>query len=208
MLEEASLHVITTAEEATVRKEPGMVYYNKETDEIKVADTSNVLRKFMASSAALGDVKASILSEAQFTTEMGAGWTLADGKDVTGSDYHTLTTNTTIPDMRGQFLRGKNNGRVDGEENPDGDLAIGVQTTDKLGPMTITGGSHDHRLPQDGGGSSAKVIATGAVSTATPLYTSDFKTEVSSSHSHSVTEASNETAPKNVTVNYFIKINR
>jgi hypothetical protein len=70
----------------------------------------------------VGDIIHSMLTEEQFILENGGGWILADGRDVTGSKYATVTGNTTVPDMRGQFLRGKNNGRLDGEENPDGDL--------------------------------------------------------------------------------------
>ena len=62
----------------------------------------------------------------------GAGWVLADGRSVTGSAYATITGTTAIPDMRGLFLRGKNNGRTDGNKNPDGDLGLGAIQGDQI----------------------------------------------------------------------------
>lgn len=89
----------------------------------------------------LGTVIQSYLNEAQFQAIRGTDWVLMDGRDVTGSDYAALTGNTTIPDARGRYLRGKNNGRSDGNQNPDGDLALGTLQNDEL-----MAHDHDHNL--------------------------------------------------------------
>ena len=76
----------------------------------------------LGSDGAVGDVKSSMLTEAQYQTHFGSEWVLADGRDVTGSDYHTITSNTNIPDLRGTFLRGKDNSRG---LDPDGEKSLG-----------------------------------------------------------------------------------
>ena len=55
----------------------------------------------------VGEIVTSLLSEAQYQGSAGTGWILMDGRDVTGSAYHTLTGNTVVPDVTtaGRFLR-------------------------------------------------------------------------------------------------------
>lgn len=140
-----------------------------------------------SSSVPVGSVIHSLLTEAQFQATMGSGWVLADGRNVSGSAYQSITGNATIPDMRGRFLRGKNNGS---SNNPDGDLALGAYTADKLG-------SHSHGVnwtAANGGVSSGNFIVRG--------------TTAQGSFSNSTDGAgSNETAPKNITTNIFVRIN-
>lgn len=89
----------------------------------------------------VGDVKTSILTEAQFQTVHGTEWILMDGRDVTGSAYHTLTANTTVPDGRGIFLRGKNNGRSTAEGNPSGEVSMGTNQADQLQSFKVGDGT-------------------------------------------------------------------
>lgn len=154
-------------------------------------DVSEISGTSIKDQGKVGDIIHSMLTEEQFIAENGAGWVLADGRDVTGSKYDTLILGGlggNIPDMRGQFLRGKNNGRIDGNENPDGDVALGVYTTDKFK-------SHDHNLQnhavvtETGSGSVGGISSSGN----NYLYRTSFSGD-------------NETAPKNITVNIFIKI--
>jgi hypothetical protein len=63
-----------------------------------------------------------MLTESQFQTVYGSGWILADGRDVSGSAYHTLTGRVTVADLRGVFLRAKNNGRASGGNPAERDL--------------------------------------------------------------------------------------
>lgn len=71
------------------------------------------------STAAIGAIQSALLTEAQFQAQFGSGWILADGRSVLGSKYETITGRSSIPDLRGVVLRGKNNGRNDGGQNPD-----------------------------------------------------------------------------------------
>ncbi len=138
----------------------------------------------------IGAIKNSMLTEAQFQTQNGSGWVLCDGRDVTGSDYDTLTGDTTIPDARGQFLRGKNNGRSDGQENPDGDSALGAAQADAFG---------QHTHVQQG------VASPLSAGPHTVLGSAATGTQTSSQSTQNT--GGNETRVKNITINIFIKIN-
>ncbi|MEN6373758.1 MAG: hypothetical protein ABFD75_03115 [Smithella sp.] len=46
-------------------------------------------------------------------------WVLANGRDIRSSRYGKLSGNTETPDLRGMFLRGLNEGREDGKQDPD-----------------------------------------------------------------------------------------
>lgn len=58
---------------------------------------------------AVGSVQQSFLTEAQFQAQMGPGWVLCDGRDLTSSQpnskWQTVTGSSSIPDCRGRFLR-------------------------------------------------------------------------------------------------------
>lgn len=144
----------------------------------------------------VGDVKQSILTEAQFQSIHGSAWTLMDGKSVVGSQYETVTGNSTLPDARGQFLRGKNNGRSDGQENPDGDLTEGTFQVDEMQ-------GHKHNLDQGGGGG-----AVGGWFVTNNNNLSDTATmgPMISDGVNGTPRNGLETRPKNITVNYFVKI--
>ena len=157
----------------------------------------------------VGSIIHSMLTEAQFQAIIGIKWVLMDGQSVVGSDYETITGDSSIPDGRGVFLRCENNGRSDGDENPDAS-ALGDFQTDEFR-------SHEHR------GFSAQSVGAG---TSVALTTSNYPafeetqgtpnsgyvygirgTAVGSSIGRTSASGGNETRAKNVTVNYFIKIN-
>lgn len=144
----------------------------------------------------VGTIIHSMLSTAQFATEYGDNWVLADGRSVTGSRYASVTGLSTIPDMRGAFLRAKNNG---GTRNPDGDLSLGSYSADKFS-------SHNHGVLQPVSGSGAYC---GGVQVVTPAFNKapNYNTTDGYGHPYSQTLGSNETAPKSITVNIFIRIN-
>lgn len=58
----------------------------------------------------VGEFKWSVLTEEQFQARRGTNWVLADGRDITGSDLANELGITNIPDARGCFLRGLDNG--------------------------------------------------------------------------------------------------
>ena len=137
----------------------------------------------------IGDVKTSMLSEAQFQALRDSSWILMDGRSVVGSGYETITGNTNIPDARGLVLRGKNNGRSDGKENPDGDVALGTFQDHEIV-------SHSHQkilAPQPAGAGNGTPQSSAGSETLRPT-------------SNNAT-GGNETRMRNTTVNFFIKIN-
>jgi hypothetical protein len=149
----------------------------------------------------LAPVGASLLDPVQFAKEAGdpptfalgdSKWTLADGKMVSGTTYAALTANAPIPDLRGLFLRGKNNKRSDGRENPDGDLALGQFQNDQFQ-------DHVHQFNRGGdGGSETTYALTGTRNTGDPRGETNYIT----SGQHGT-----ETRPRSATVNYYIRIN-
>lgn len=149
-------------------------------------DSAEVTGSSVKDQGRVGDIIQSMLTEEQFIAENGAGWVLADGRSVVGSKYATLI-GASIPDMRGQFLRGKNNGRNDGNENPDGEVNPGTFQTSYVGEIT---GLRQGNVSQysTGGNTAGLFYWTGGVNNG---YTY---------------RSGQETRPKNVTVNFFIKI--
>lgn len=136
----------------------------------------------------IGQYLESDLTLAQHQALYGTGWVLADGiTSCVGTTYGTITGRTVVPDARSMILRGKNHSRADAFADPDGDKALGTQTQDKFE-------SHTHTWSN----SSASINAGGNWSANND--------QVFFSENTSAT-GGNETAPKTLTVNIFIKIN-
>lgn len=80
-------------------------------------------------------------TSADFTSEVDDGeWVLADGSSAAGSDWATLTGRTSLPDARGRFLRGKDNGSGN---NSDGDKSLDSYTADSV-VSHVHGMDHGH----------------------------------------------------------------
>ena len=137
----------------------------------------------------IGDVKQSLLTEAEFQAEHDDTWVLCDGRDVIGSDYAILkegdaVTSHNIPDARGQFLRGLD---TSGTVDPDGaGRVLGDSQVDDFK-------EHFHTADHSATGSSP--YGTGPSG---PTWVTGNTSSVGGA----------ETRPKNVVVNMFIKINR
>lgn len=134
----------------------------------------------------IGQYLESDLTLAQHQALYGSGWVLADGvTSCVGTTYGTITGRTVVPDARSMILRGKNHSRADAFADPDGDKALGTQTQDKFE-------SHTHN------------ITGGTTGNAGNMQNSD----CTANNRTGVTQATggNETAPKTLTVNIFIKI--
>lgn len=133
----------------------------------------------------VGAVKWAMLDETQFQAQMGTGWILCDGRSVAGSDYETITGNSTVPDARATYLRFKDNGRG---LDPNGDPALGSFQDDEFE-------SHTHTITP------GVTSDTGAAA--------DGPSQVNDGTIVGETDASggNENRPKTTIMNLFIRIN-
>lgn len=146
----------------------------------------------------VGSIIHSLLTESQFQAIVGTGWIMADGRNVSTSEFASVTGYTTVPDLRGLFLRGKNNGRSAATGNPDGDLGLGTGQDDGFE-------SHFHNI------SGIQLRTEGGSSGPADYYEIDNGTDWSvksfSTGNATVSVGVNETRPKNVTTNIFIRVN-
>lgn len=136
----------------------------------------------------LGEVVASMLDATQFTEVNGSGWVLADGRAVPDTLYAKMVS-PNVPDMRGVYLRGKNYGRESLTGNPEGDLPVGTYQADQMA-------RHAHSTIQMIGDNNIDGVDSSGVHTGDhhnePRQTGEF--------------GGNETRPKSVTVNFFIRV--
>jgi hypothetical protein len=164
---------------------------------------NNLVARLQVSS--VGDVRSSFLTEAQFQSLNGTGWILADNRDVTGSAFHAITGLTTAPDCRGVGLRGKNNGRSDGNQDPAGERALGNFQNDAM-----QGHFHARGLSVNSNGTGGDGRA-GAYGVATInnsfLPGVDHVQDPSTDGVHGNPRTGTETRAKNVAVNFFVRIN-
>lgn len=136
----------------------------------------------------IGSIVPSMMTEVQFQAAASDRWILADGRAVPGTQYAALI-GVNVPDLRGVALRGKNNGLTGSHANPDGDLALGTYQDDQLESHTHTYlYYHFASLGDDSSTAFAEVNKNPSTGTTDPT-------------------GGNETRMKNVTVNYFIRVN-
>jgi hypothetical protein len=167
----------------------------------------------------VGSVVSSTLSESQYRDSAGAGWVLADGRAVPKSKYAQITGGENIPDLRGLYLRGKNNGREDGKQNPDGELAIGDFQESMLANHghSVTDPQHQHDAPTTNGTAGQREVAVNTaggidyVDTAGAVRTGPSSTGITIANNSAQVNAGssmvgNETRPRSATINYFIRI--
>jgi len=140
------------------------------------------------------------------------GWLLCDGMPISRSIYNDLflvigtawgagngTTTFNLPDLRGQFLRGIDNGagtdpdaatRTDKTGNVVGDV-VGSYQADKVGP-------HQHTV-------SLPYVTTDSGNRAAMMVSSNAGPDGDQLHPTSTGDGGPETRPKNAYVNYIIK---
>jgi hypothetical protein len=144
-------------------------------------------------SSCLGCIEQSVLTEAQFQNANGSNWVLCDGRNIVGSRLAQLTGISNAPDLRGEFLRGKNFGRFgDVEES-----ALGDPKGDTVGPHTHFQRYYDPNAPDTPARVGGSILWDGG-----KRFTDGENVFV-----RGVDPANPETRPKNVTVNFFYKIN-
>lgn len=167
---------------------------------------------------AIGDTKHSMLTVAQFQAQYGPGWILADGSTVTGSKYAAVTTSTTVPDLRGLNLRGRNYGRSTSTGNADGDMAEGTYQSDQFNSHTHTQDSHNHSqnphshaLNGDVNGPPASSgnyrLNTGIGTIGEGVLVQNHTATNIATTATNQNSGGNETRSRNATVNIFIRIN-
>lgn len=166
----------------------------------------------------VGSVVYSVLDEAAFQFQNGgpspAVWILADGRNVAGSAYQGLTGSSTIPDLRGVFVRGRNYSRSTGTGDAAGDLSIGTYEGDTFGSHNHAGGDHAHiaRANNSGPGVETRLLSVGpggAVNAggSSVAIDNNINSGIQNSGPIIATEGSPETRPRSVILNAFIRIN-
>jgi len=155
-------------------------------------------------SEAVGSIIACMMTEAQIQAARGVGWIQADGRSIAGSRLALLTGMTTAPDLRGVFVRGKNNGKTGSFSNPDGELALGTYQADQFG-------SHRHNVnaAQNGDYASTKISTADGAAPHIKTASGGAKFNVSGTINPSLTIdpfGDSETRPDCVVVNLFIRI--
>ena len=161
----------------------------------------------------IGTIVPSMLGPSTFAKAVGdldrttSKWVLADGQSIAAtSRYSQLSNKTKTPDLRGMFLRGVNEGRKDGEQDPDdrkpGDYQQDAlqQHGHKTDARKLKWGEFEENDPNAtdlGYTSKGKAHAPiASVTFVTPL--KDAKV---------TTRTAVETRPKNVAVYFYIKVN-
>lgn len=176
---------------------------------------AKIEQRTIADKTPIGAFVQSMLTEAQFQALNGTSWILADGRSIAGTKYAEITGLTNAPDARGLVLRSKNNGRSDGNQNPDGDLALGALQgfgTNTSGTSAASGGLHTHTIRRRNLASfdvqnDLTRLGTGNNLVAVDDNYSGVINQSGSAHSHTISGGANETRMRNLTANTFIKVN-
>ena len=156
-----------------------------------------------ASFFAVGSVQQTFLSAVEFESIMGSEWVLADGRDVTGSLYETITGNTTVPDCRGLFLR-----TVGGNADPTiGGTQSDATASNGLGFVKSDSGGVSAPADLTDLGNNASARAGGGRTDDVLNITRDRPFVSQISDTLSIGSNDSETRPVNITVNTYIKIN-
>lgn len=145
---------------------------------------------------AVGEIFESMLTEVQLQAILGSGYVLCDGRDVTGSKYEEITSSPFIPDARGIFLRNQQGSRSDGVGNVDGNLPIGTLQTDSVVEHSHSIIAAFNIMTFNGGQVSRPLVSTGT-----------WINQLANFQVNIEPTTGNETRPKCVTVNVFIRIN-
>jgi hypothetical protein len=176
------------------------VQFNNPVSEAALSAIGGAINGLLSVILPVGTVVASMLTQTQFNAQVGSGnWKLADGSSSAGTTYQAVTGFSTLPDLRSVFLRGKDNGRG---LNPNGDLALGTFTSDVFA-------SHNHGVNDPGHFHNYDAFRTsgaGATGQAFPSSGNNMTTTTNTTGISIAAAGGNETAPKTVTINYFIRV--
>lgn len=158
----------------------------------------------------IGQMLQSMLTEPQMQALYGTNWILADGRSVIGSTYASITGATNAPDARGLFLRGKNNGRLDGNEDSAGERALGAYQADDLQEhrhWTASFNNTNNENSVTGVGNLNSIATTGGTSGSSNVERYELRFNAREADTLQTSNTGGlETQPKNLAVNTFIKI--
>ena len=137
--------------------------------------------KFNSSSSQIGEIKQALLTQAEFQQLNGDCWVEINGQDIGTSDYAAFTGRNILPNAAGRFLRNSGGSAAPLAEVQEDEFK-----------------SHNHTI--------TRRINTALASTTLAAGRSDQGSTDSNASTNFTGGA--ETRPKNLTVNYFIKINK
>lgn len=164
-------------------------------------------------SGAVGDVKHSVLTPAQFALENGACWVPMRGQNIFGSKLANILSINILPDAGGVFIRAHEyNDGVDLDRTPSSPIAT-LQNESYISHghahslATSQNGAHSHTIPSNNGGSGSSLNARhdeGPPGTSVPSASVG-------SHSHTITgsisaSGGGDTRPKNLNVYIYVRI--
>ncbi len=169
------------------------------------------LTSVLADDGRVGDIQYSILSEKQLQELHGKEWELLRGQEVpSDSELKNFWTEAHLPDARGVFLRMANHGRPRDEGNPDGHLPIGTYRGDIFKRHDHSGWTGEDTPDHTHGHSHPGLYGNGGYdngSKAGAIWHGAQTQGASTRHKHSIPhDGGEETRPRNITVNAFIKI--
>jgi hypothetical protein len=154
----------------------------------------------------IGTIVPSMLQPPDFAKEVGdvdrdtPEWVLADGQiDISTSRYALLTKRYKPPDLRGIFLRGMNEGRIDTTGDPEGNRGVGDYQFDAFK-------KHKHKSPVTYYKSSFKESGSRPW-TAVHMPTEGDIKKWQDRQEDTEEVGGDETRPRNVAVYFYIKIN-
>ncbi len=166
------------------------------------------LTQMEASLVPVGSVRAALLNESAFASAGGdpstfnastSKWALADGRNVAGSRFATLSGGTTVPDLRGLFLRGLNVGRADGlQDTAGGGRVAGDYQGDAFASHNHTNGAYAFLSRTNPG-----FGTTGALTDGTGVGEPDIQSVAPLLAAGS----GSETRSRNAAVYYYVRIN-
>lgn len=154
---------------------------------------------FNSSTSHIGEIKSSLLEESEFQSLYGTCWVKMRGQSITNSDLANLTNNrlSTLPDSAGRFLRdigGNASALGSTQEDENKEHWHYLLTNEETSGFNLSTDGHLRRArTTDGDNSYALTTDTG----------SSVPSKVRSGNSGGI-----ETRPSNLSVNYFIKINK
>ncbi len=155
----------------------------------------------------VGEIRYSILTRDQFRGLYGEEWDLMQGQKLEeDSDLLALWGKERIPDPRGIFLRCSNGERDSGTGNPDGNLDAGAYQLDQFKSHNHIDSGHSHPLFGCGTGVH---LPGGTGMAAIDVNSNGLKLgqdAVRGGSAHIQNTGGNETRPRCISVNAFIKL--